>query len=107
MPAAVDKYTLSNENLDRRVKLTKEQKDEIKTIGDRMSIHAIAKLYGVSRRTIQFILDPKKLEENKKLRQQRGGWKQYYDKEKQVQATKNYREYKQSLLDKKVELAKV
>jgi hypothetical protein len=63
--------------VDKRVKLTKEQKEEIiafrqlhgskRGYGDRV----LAEMYGVSRRTIQFILDPNKLEVNRAIAKQR------------------------------------
>jgi hypothetical protein len=63
--------------VDKRVKLTKEQKEDIiayrkehgikRGYGDRV----LAEMYGVSRRTIQFILDPNKLEVNRAIAKQR------------------------------------
>ena len=60
-------------------------------------LFSVRKRYGVSRRTIQFILDPEKLLENKKRRAERGGWKQYYDKDAHTEAIKEHRSYKQEL----------
>jgi len=57
----------------------------------------LAREYNVSRRTIQFILDPKKLEENLKRREERGGSMQYYDKDKHTKAIREHRQYKQDL----------
>lgn len=99
MPRKSDSKPIENEKLDRRVKLTSEDKENIKLTAEtgNYSQRQIASMFGVSRRTIQFILDPEKLEENKKRRKERGGWKQYYDKEKHSQSMKEHREYKKEL----------
>ena len=39
----------------------------------------------------------KKLKKNKKLRENRGGWKVYYDKEKNTESIKEHRNYKRDL----------
>lgn len=65
-------------NTDKRRKLTDEQKVEIvqlknaakdkgKVLGDRV----LAKQFGVSRRTIQFLTSPEKLEANRELAKKR------------------------------------
>jgi transposase-like protein len=60
---------------DNRCKLTQEQKAEIIALplkqGRFNGASEIAKKYGVSKRTIQFILDPKKLEDNRILAKER------------------------------------
>ena len=85
-------------NKDRRVKLTEEQKNtirELHALGE--SQRALARQFSVSRRLISFVLDPSKIERNKELRELRGGWKQYYDKGKANEYTRNYRRYKHEL----------
>ena len=49
---------------DGRRKLTNEDKEVIRNLKDEYSQRQLAAKFGVSRRTIQFILDPKKLEAN-------------------------------------------
>lgn len=98
MPKIVDKMKIGNPSLDKRVKLLPEQKEEIKK--SELSNGALAKIYNVSRRTIQFIKNPDALEENKKRRKERGGWKQYYKKKIHKQAIKEHRDYKDELLSK-------
>lgn len=71
-------------------KLTPEQRIEIKLNRHTLSVTALAAHYEVSRRTIQFILAPDKEAKNKLDRKQRH-WTQYYNKEKQAQYTRNYR----------------
>jgi hypothetical protein len=99
MGERLDKTRVGKKN-DRRIKLTDEQKDEIKSLGDNHSQRELARMYGVSRRLIQFIIYPEKLEENKKRRAERGGSAVYYDKEKHRQSMKEHRDYKKSLIEK-------
>ena len=60
---------------DKRRKLSDEQKEEIKKIklktGRFNGASDIAKEYGVSKRTIQFLLAPEKLEKNRELSKNR------------------------------------
>lgn len=51
----------------------------------------------MSRRTIQFIIDPGKLIENIKRRNERGGSMIYYDREKHNESVANMRRYKHDL----------
>ena len=88
---------LAGTSKDRRRKLSDEQKDEIAALKGTISQRECAKRYGVSRRTIQFIWDPDKHKRNLQCRQERGGSKQYYNKEKQKQYMKRHRHYKQEL----------
>lgn len=97
MPYKSQKIKIAGTKYDRRIKLTPEQKEEIFQNKDGLSQRALAKAYGVSRRTIQFILHPKKLEENKKRREERGGWTQYYDPSTWPETMKEHRRYKQDL----------
>jgi len=62
-----------------------------------MSQRKLASKYKVSRRLITFIIDPEKLIQNKKRRAERGGWRVYYDREKQNESTRLYRRYKNEL----------
>lgn len=82
---------------DRRVKLTPEQREYIKLNPENLSQRKLAKLMNVSRRTIQFIRNPKSLEANLASREARGGWKHYYDKEKHRTYMKDHRGYKESI----------
>lgn len=100
MPRKSDKAKIDNKELDRRVKLTDEQRLEIAENEDNLSQRALARKYGVSRRLISFILFPEKLKENLKRRQERGGTKAYYDKDKHREYIQNHRLYKKELYDK-------
>ncbi len=97
MPRKSDTIAINNELLDRRVKLTSEEKEDIHANAMGLSQRALARAYGVSRRTIQFVLDPQKLIENKKRRAERGGSMQYYDREKNTSSIKEHRDYKKKL----------
>lgn len=100
MPFKTDKQTLGTNIIRRTAKLLDCQKEMIKWWRQEKgySQRALARMFGVSKRTIQFILDPKKKEENLKRRQERGGWKQYYKKEDHAEAMKEHRRYKYNLL---------
>lgn len=87
--------------VDGRVKLTDEEREEIVILfakGD-VSQSKLARDFEVSRRTISFILDPSKREENIQRRNERGGYKQYYDKEKHRIAMAKYRAKKKAQKD--------
>lgn len=97
MPRKLDTISIKDKRLDRRVKLTDNDRVEIQKLKGRMTQSAAAKMYNVSRRIIQFIWFPEQLEENKRARKLRGGSKQYYNKEKHRKAMKEHREYKKKL----------
>lgn len=97
MPYKSEKINIEGTKHDRRIKLTLEQKDKIASLKGTISLRKCAQEYGVDKRTIQFIWHPESLERNKQLRQERGGWKQYYDKNKWRETLKEHRKYKQEL----------
>lgn len=85
---------------DRRIKLTKNDRAEIKSLHKNgMSIRKITLNFNVNRRLIQFILFPERLKHNKELRQLRGGSKQYYNKKYNTQKMKEHRQYKYKVLN--------
>lgn len=108
MPAIIDTLTInshgSDPKLDRRVKLTDEQRSEIwdayhtQTGAARPTMTDLAADYGVDRRLIQFILFPEREARQKELAKQRRKDKRYYDKEKARQNMQSYRNYKRQLL---------
>lgn len=110
MPRLSDNLPIKNEKLDRRVKLTKTQKAEIcriyfdakirahwKLLGKGVSQRTLAKEYGVSRRTIVFVLYPERRLTNLEKRKIRGGWKQYYNKQTHADTQREHRNYKRKL----------
>ena len=84
-------------DLRRNVKLTLEQREEIRENAEGLSLRGLATKYGVSRTTIAYILDPKKHAASLEARQKKGGWKQYYNKEKHRQAMREYLQHKTKL----------
>lgn len=98
MPYTSGKIKLSP-GQDRRVKLTEVDKLRIKALkaDEGLSNYKLAEMFGVSRRSIQFVLHPERLEANKQRFKERGGWQQYYDKEEHREAIKKTRRYKQRL----------
>lgn len=99
MPYKTDKMKLDSPFLDRRVKLLPCQKEMVASLHTRgASISGIARMYGVSKRLIQFIIFPEKLAMSLKRRAERGGSKIYYDREYHNQKTKEHRHYKNQTL---------
>lgn len=83
--------------LDRRAKLLPCQKEMVFVWYRKgLAKRAIARMFNVDRRLIDFILFPEKLEANKLKRQERGGTKQYYDKEYNTIKKREYRRRKNS-----------
>lgn len=102
MPRKSDLMTIKNPKLDKRVKLTEKQREEIREIrnSEGTGYATIAKQFGVSKRLVQFICCPEKLEECKKRRAERGGSKVYYNKEYHAKAQRKHRQYKNQLFQK-------
>lgn len=103
MPYKTDKDKLDSPFLKRTVKLLPCQKEMIvywsKVMG--YSQRQLAKMFNVSRRTIQFTVDPDKLKANIERRNERGGTKQYYNKDYHNAAMRDHRSYKSRTLNKK------
>lgn len=97
MPYKSEKIIIAGSEHDKRRKLTQAQKDQIIELRGVISQRECAEQFGVSRRTVQFLWFPEKLEANKQSRQARGGWKQYYDKKKHAEYMREHRQYKQEL----------
>ncbi len=89
------------EGKDRRVKLTKADKEEIRhlylEIGG-VSLRGLAREYDVDKGTIIYAIYPERREHNYKLRVARGGSKQYYDKSKNTETAREHRRYKAKVL---------
>lgn len=76
--------------LDRRVKLTAEQKECIKSLAGEFSVSALAREFKVSCRTIDYTLHPEKRKPQ--------DWRKSYTKESGTARCKKTREYKQQLI---------
>lgn len=96
MPYKSEKMKLSPEQ-DRRIKISDDKKNEIVALKGKISQRKCAELFGISRRSVVFLWYPERLEQNKQRRQERGGWRQYYDKEKNTATQKEHRHYKQEI----------
>lgn len=97
MPYKSEKIIIAKSEFDKRVKLSESDKEEIRRLSSEYSQRYLAKMFGVSRRLIVFTIYPERLEENKKRRIERGGSKQYYDREKHNDYIKAHRQYKHKL----------
>lgn len=109
MPYLSEKIKIQKTEFDRRIKLTDDDKELIKWLSEeeKISQRKLAIQFNVSRRLIQFVLNPQKLIDNKKKRAERGGWKQYYNKEANTEVQKEHRNYKQKLyVENKIKLDK-
>lgn len=93
-----EKIIIAKTKYDKRIKLTDEDKLVIKRLHSKgFAIRALARLYSVDRRSIQYLVRPGLLEHHKELRKLRGGSKIYYDKERHRKYIMKHRRYKQSL----------
>lgn len=84
--------------VDKRIKLTPEQRAEIKENVEGLSDRKLAYKFGVSRRLVLFIRDPEKQQENLRRRAERGGTMQYYDHQKHAATMAVHRAHKRNLL---------
>jgi hypothetical protein len=102
MPRKSDTIPINNEKLDRRVKLTLEDKELVKWLREeeQISYQKLANRFNVSKRLIIFICKPEAKQKNLEDRAKRGGHKAYYDREKNNKYTKDHREYKKELYNK-------
>jgi len=108
MPSNIDNIRITkdgnDERLDRRVKLTKEQKQTIRKQyfamheSERPSQQTLADQHGVSRRLIQYILYPERELRQRDLTKKRNPHQRYYDREKRRAYMQNHRDYKRSLV---------
>lgn len=102
MPRISDIIPINNELLDRRVKLTKEDKKLIVYLReeDGTSYQKLADRFKVSKRTIIFICKPETLIASNEARKKRGGSTIYYNRESHTNTIREHREYKKELFSK-------
>ena len=99
MPYKTENLSIKDPFLDRRTKLLPCQREMIHHYyhsGE--SINSLAKRFQVNKRLIQFELFPERHAANIERRKERGGWKQYYNKDEHRDAVKEHRHYKNDLL---------
>jgi hypothetical protein len=99
MPRISDTIPIKNEKLDRRVKLTAEDKELVKWLREeeQISYQKLANRFGVSKRLIIFICKPESKAKDLENRAKRGGSKIYYDRETHNASIKDHRDYKKQL----------
>jgi hypothetical protein len=99
MPRKSDTISINNEKLDRRVKLTTDDKELVKWLREeeKISYQKLANRFGVSKRLIIFICKPEAKIKDLENRAKRGGSKIYYDRESHNASIKEHRDYKKEL----------
>lgn len=99
MPYKVAKIRIDCPFLDRRTKLLPCQREMVKYWRKQgASQRELARMFSVSRRLITFVLDDDKHKRNLEARRERGGEKQYYDKDKHRETMKKHRRDKHNRL---------
>ncbi len=93
----IDKIKIEGTMYDRRRKLSPQQTAEIRDCFGHLSTRKAARQFNVSRRLIQFIWYPERLEHNRMLRKLRGT--KYNTREELTRAVANLRQYKRKLLE--------
>lgn len=102
MPFKFEKIPINNPTHDKRVKLSDDDREKIRKeyATGSISQRGLAKKYGVSRRLIQFTLNPEKLETAKQQFAERQKDGRYYDKDKHKAYMKTHRDHKKELYHK-------
>jgi hypothetical protein len=99
MPRITDTIPIDCPFLRKNTKLLPCQKEMIVYWGKRgTSQRQIAQMFSVSRRLIQFTLNPESHKKNLERRKKLGGSKIYYKKDKHTKAIREHRQYKKELL---------
>ena len=98
MPRKTDSIAIADAFFKKSAKLIPCQKEMIIWHYNRgSSLPTLAAMFKVNKRTIDFIVHPEKLAENRLRRDERGGSKVYYDKDKHRAAIQENRLYKKAL----------
>lgn len=101
MPRKTDTMPLTNPFLKRSSKLLPCQKEMIVFWGKRGATQRqLASMFNVSRRLIQFTLNPDSHKRNLERRKEMGGSMVWYNKEKHTQSIREHRQYKKDLFTK-------
>jgi len=99
MPRISDTIAINNEKLDRRVKLTAEDKELVIWLREeeQISYQKLANRFGVSKRLIIFICKPESKVKDLEIIAKRGGSKIYYDRTSHNASIKEHTDYKKEL----------
>lgn len=104
MPYKSEKIRIAGTQYDRRIKLTPDQKEYIKWLRENelLSYSKLARMFGVSKRLIQFICCPDKYLKSKESLKQRKADGRYNKPTKEEWATtiREHRRYKEQLKKK-------
>ena len=100
MPSPSEKIALADPFLDRRTRLLPCQRERTLALRNRdgLAYRAIAKIMGVSRRLVYFVINPDKQAEQKALAVLRQADGRYYDRARHTAAVREHRQHKQALL---------
>ena len=95
MPYKSDKIKISGTIYDKRIKYTPEEIEQVKILyhKEKYSMRKISRETGISRRYIDFILNPEHLIDNKRRRD----WTKYYDRQNLTRLVRELRRRKQKL----------
>lgn len=91
----VDDIRVSGTPHDKRIT---DKIEIIRLHAEGVGILQLSRDYRVSRRLIQFVLFPERLETVKQHREDRGGTMQYYDKDKHRIAMQTHRDHKRKVI---------
>ncbi len=95
MPQRFKRFTPEQ---DGRRKILKEEHQHIRQLYSELhSMRKVAKIVGVSRRLIQFIIYPERLKHLQEMHRKNEHWKTYFDRKKLTEATKKLRAKKRKL----------
>ena len=100
MPYKSQKIPIANTEFDRRKKLTDDQREYIRWLREeeQLSYNALARRFGVSKRTIIFVCNPESYEkarDHSKRRHREGRYKP--TKEEWAETMREHRRYKEKL----------
>jgi hypothetical protein len=95
MPQSFRKFTPEQ---DGRRKILKEEYQHIRHLYSNLhSLRKVAKIYGVDKRTIQFILYPNRLKHLQEMHRKNEHWKTYFNRKQLTEAVKKLRAKKRKL----------
>lgn len=101
MPSKLDKVALGDSFLKRSAKLLPCQKEMIPIMYNRCnSMRKVARMFNVSKRTIEFIVYPERAKANYQKRVENGGSKVYYNREQHTKCIASIRKYKKNIFEK-------
>lgn len=102
MPRKTDIIPIKCPFMDRRTKMLPCQKERaVRLYNDGISINALAGIFKVNKRLIQFLLFPERQAKNLQDREDRGGTMAYYNKDQHRESIKEHRNHKVNIFNPK------